>query len=61
MELKKSPKADLEKKRTLFWEVGLIVALLVVYGMFNWSQKPDKVDEIKYAMDQELERNSSGC
>ncbi len=57
MELKKSPKADLEKKRTLFWELGLIVALGLVWLMFNWSQKPKKVDEVKYAMDQELEED----
>lgn len=57
MELKKSPKADLEKKRTIFLEIGLILALLFVFAMFNWSQKPDKVDDVKYAMDQELEED----
>lgn len=55
MDLKKSPKADLEGKRTIFLELGLIAALVVVYLMFNWSQNPDKVEEIQYAMDNELE------
>lgn len=57
MELKKSPKADLEKKRTLFLEIGLVVALLVVYLMFEWSKNPGKVDDVKYAMDQEIEED----
>ncbi|MDE7355329.1 MAG: energy transducer TonB [Rikenellaceae bacterium] len=39
MEVKKSPKADLQNKRSLFLLTGLIVALIAVYGMFNWSQK----------------------
>ncbi len=39
MEVKKSPKADLQNKRSLFLLTGLIIALIAVYGMFNWSQK----------------------
>ncbi len=39
MEIKKSPKADLENKRGLFLEIGLAVSLLVVILAFNWSQK----------------------
>ncbi|PVX52643.1 outer membrane transport energization protein TonB [Balneicella halophila] len=57
MELKKSPKADLEKRRTLFLEIGLVAALLFVWAMFEWSVEPEKVDEVKYAMDQELEED----
>ena len=30
MELKKSPKADLESKKTLFLEIGLVFALAVL-------------------------------
>lgn len=55
MNLKKSPKADLEGKRTIFLELGLILALLIVYWMFNWSQKPEKVEDLQFAMDNELE------
>ena len=37
MEIKKSPKANLENKKFMFMEVGLIVALLLVLGAFEWS------------------------
>ena len=37
MEIKKSPKADLEGRKLLFRELGLIVALLVVLAAFEWS------------------------
>ena len=45
MELKKSPKADLENKRSIFLEIGIIVALAACIGMFSWSQK-ERVVEI---------------
>ncbi len=45
MELKKSPKADLENKRSYFLEIGIIVALAACIGMFSWSQK-ERVIEI---------------
>ena len=38
MELKKSPKADLEKRRGLFLEIGIICALLLCIGMFSIGQ-----------------------
>lgn len=37
MEAKKSPKADLEKKKTLFVQIGLIIALGLVFGAFEWK------------------------
>lgn len=36
MEAKKSPKADLESKRGIFLEIGLIIALAVVLLAFNY-------------------------
>lgn len=57
MELKKSPKADLERRRTIFLEVGLILALLFVYFMFEWSQPQEQVEELTFAMDSELEED----
>jgi protein TonB len=36
MEAKKSPKADLESKRGIFFEIGLIIALAVVLLAFNY-------------------------
>ena len=43
MELKKSEKASLENKRLLMTEVGLVTALAVVYGAFNYSAKESEV------------------
>lgn len=37
MDIKKSPKADLENKKTLFFEVGLIIALLIVFAAFEYK------------------------
>ena len=37
MEKRKTKKADLEKKRTLFFQVGLIVSLSMVLAAFEWS------------------------
>lgn len=37
MELKKSPKADLENKKNIFLEIGLMVALGVVLLAFEWK------------------------
>lgn len=46
MELKKSPKADLQNKRPLFLQIGLAIALLAVIGMFSWSQKEKKFEKM---------------
>lgn len=43
MEIKKTPKADLENRRTLFTEIGLVVALLVLWGAFSYSTKEKSV------------------
>ena len=43
MEIKKSEKASLENKRLLFTEIGLVVALLIVYFAFNWGSREAKV------------------
>jgi protein TonB len=39
MEQKKSNKADLEKKRGLFLEIGFVLALLFVFGAFEWTKE----------------------
>lgn len=43
MEVKKSPKASLENKRLLFVEIGLVAALLVTLGAFEYTSKDAKV------------------
>ena len=39
MEIKKSEKANLENKKLLFVEIGLILSLLIVYIAFEWTSK----------------------
>ena len=43
MEIKKSEKANLENKKLLFLEIGLVVSLLIVFIAFEWTQKETKV------------------
>ena len=39
MEVKKTEGANLENKRLLFVELGLILALALTFGAFSWSTK----------------------
>ena len=58
MEIKKSEKASLENKRLLFTEIGLVVALLIVYIGFNWSSRDAQVaaleDTTKVLVEEEM-------
>ncbi len=40
MEPKKSPKVDLEKKRSIFLELGLLIVISGVLIAFEWTTKP---------------------
>ena len=56
MELKKSPKANLENKKVLFREIGLVAALLLVLGCFEYStsdKDETKVSDITAALVEE--------
>jgi protein TonB len=46
MEIKKTPRADLQNRRMLFLEIGLVIALGVVVGAFAWGQRDKVVDKI---------------
>ncbi len=46
MELKKSPKADLERNKNIFLMLGLVIALGVVLGAFEWKTKPSSVSSL---------------
>jgi protein TonB len=46
MELKKTPKADLQNWRGLMLEVGLTIALLLVIGAFYYAPKEVTIDKI---------------
>jgi protein TonB len=46
MELKKSKKADLEKRKGMFVEIGLVITLAIVLVAFEWTKGEDKgIDE----------------
>lgn len=47
MEIKKSEKANLEKKKTLFYEIGLICALLVTLAAFEYGTKEKQVSTLE--------------
>ena len=38
MELKKSKKADLENRKGMFIQIGLVVTLSIVLVAFEWTQ-----------------------
>lgn len=40
MEIKKSSKADLENKRVLFLEIGLVATLAILLVAFEWTSSP---------------------
>lgn len=46
MELKKNPKVDLQNKRGVFLEIGLIVALLVVIAAFMYTPKEYRIEQV---------------
>ena len=43
MEIKKTEKASMENKRFLFTEIGMVIALLIVWGAFSYTSKEKKV------------------
>ncbi len=46
MELKKSPKADLESKRVIFTEIGLVIGLALMLVAFEWKTYDKTVMEV---------------
>ena len=57
MEVKKSPKADLENKKTIFMQIGLIITLGLVFIAFEWTTTDVEVTqfEIQDELDAEEE------
>ena len=43
MEIKKSEKASMDNKRILFTEIGMVIALLIVWGAFSYTSREKKV------------------
>ena len=52
MELKKNPKADLRKNSGLYFVLGLVVVMALVYVAFEWKTY-DKADDYDISMDVE--------
>ena len=46
MEIKKTPKADLQNKRTLLLEIGLVVSLALVIVAFWYTPKEHKIEKL---------------
>lgn len=46
MEIKKSDKANLENKKAMFFEIGLVLALAFVWGALEWTSKDPKVETL---------------
>ena len=53
MEVKKSPKADLENKKPVFMQIGLVVVLAIVLIAFEWSTTD--VDASQFDMVEDIE------
>lgn len=47
MEIKKTEKANLENKKLLFIEIGLIIALAAVYVAFEWQTEEQQIIELE--------------
>ncbi len=58
MEIKKSPKANLENKKTLFTEIGLVFSLLICLIAFEWKTYEKTVavmdDTVKAVTEEEM-------
>ncbi|MCF6239947.1 MAG: energy transducer TonB [Bacteroidales bacterium] len=55
MELKKNPKADLERWKSTLFMIGLVISLGVVLAAFNVTQKKSAVDELQRLEDVDFE------
>jgi protein TonB len=53
MELKKTPKADLQNKKTLFFEIGLCASLLLTLLAFNRTTR-ESAESVLFAPPQEI-------
>ena len=55
MEPKKSKKADLESRKGIFLEIGLVIVLAVTLFAFEWSSKPKLSSNLVELTDMDLE------
>lgn len=55
MEIKKSPKADLEGKKGIFFEVGLVLALAILLFAFEWRTSTEEVNQFQQVAEEQME------
>jgi protein TonB len=55
MELKKSKSADLEKRKGMFIEIGLVIALAIVLVAFEWTKGEGRGDDESVVADIQME------
>ncbi|MEE9461464.1 MAG: energy transducer TonB [Bacteroidales bacterium] len=55
MELKKSKKADLENKKGIFLQIGLVIVLGLILAAFEWSSRPNMESSLGELADMDLE------
>ena len=55
MEIKKSPKANLEGKKTIFFEIGLVIALAALLAAFSWKVETKVEEGFVVPPDEEIE------
>jgi len=55
MEAKKSPKADLENRRSMFFQIGTIITLLIVFVAFEWSTTEKQESSMESSVAQVIE------
>lgn len=55
LEVKKSPKADLESMRTLWVLIGLVASLVAFYGFIEWTAFEDKEKPLAVRQDKDVE------
>ena len=55
MELKKSKKADLERSRGVFLQIGLVFVLSIIFIAFEWTTKPGENSTDKLVADASFE------
>lgn len=58
MEIKKSKKADLERKRTMFFQIGLILTLGAVLVAFEWSSMDASISTLAMIDEEILEEEA---
>ncbi|NPA36411.1 MAG: energy transducer TonB [Chlorobi bacterium] len=55
MEVKKTPQADLENKKTIFMQIGLVIVLGLVFIAFEWTTTDVDVSQFEIAEDLDAE------